>query len=123
MLGEARFHRTHGGSVHAWNCANSPPTPKLREDLEEARKEIGRLKAALSVALDDNDDLRKVIGEQAEVAAELAIERDHLSALVALAESWLRAYDDTGPDNGPNLIEHDCAEALRSALAAGKGTP
>ncbi len=31
-------------------------------------------------------------------------------------ELWLIAYDDCGPDNGPNLNERDCAEMARTVL-------
>lgn len=33
---------------------------------------------------------------------------------------WLKAYDDTGPDNGPSLCEHEAAEKARQALGDGE---
>lgn len=39
-----------------------------------------------------------------------------LEAVLIVAKKWLDAYDATGPDNGPSLTEHDCAEAMRILL-------
>lgn len=38
-------------------------------------------------------------------------------ALKSLLRDWLKAYDASGPDNGPSLTEHDCAERARKLLA------
>lgn len=43
-------------------------------------------------------------------------EIERLRRIEAAARAWLEAYDKTGPDNGPSLTEHDCAEALRKAI-------
>lgn len=42
---------------------------------------------------------------------------EHQNTLLRAAlTNWVKAYDDTGADNGPSMVEHDCAEAAKALL-------
>ena len=50
--------------------------------------------------------------------AEAVLARDWLllNEVAEAARKWLQAYDDTGPNNGPSLVEQDCATEMIVAL-------
>lgn len=82
--------------------------------LSKAADEIERLRAEL-------EKLRTDLGHNHYTAYHIAFARaEALKArnerLRDILQSWLKAYDDCGPDNGPSLVEHDCAELAREAL-------
>lgn len=74
---------------------------ELKDDLDEKVRLLAKYKKAKQ----END--ARFMSERDEA-------REHVTSLVDVLRKWLKAYDDTGPDNGPSINEQDVAnEALK----------
>lgn len=90
-------------------CRDFVPTAiaeirRLQDDLEEEREVVGGMTVG-------REWLREECAKRGE-----EIERYR-----GILTKWLKAYDACGGDNGPSMVEGDCAELARAALSESQG--
>jgi hypothetical protein len=64
-------------------------------------------------AADEIERLRKLHYQRTKDSEVIIRQREEFRGLL---RDWLAAYDACGPDNGPSLTEHECAEKARKLL-------